>query len=324
MAKENEAENLTIQSIVIKPHHLSDIDHFDSLLDNRDHIDNILSDPEVISVIQHHLMAIADAVPKHDDDDNDTDDLIIEALQSELITPEEQALSSFTHRKLKTLSTWDDPSGWLAAKKKQLDQFHNVKMFGPPVDPPKNATVLRPQWTSRIKTNGTQHSRLYADGSKCTAPHLHPGTDAFASSLEQPVWHVFVALFVALNLLMYGGDITDAYAHVPGPTNPTFMSWDDAKAEWWFAKTGERVPKGEASEILRAIQGHSTAGNAWERFICDILFSLGFGNSAHEKNTQRMNHGTSVVLLARQVDDFALGCVDDSTTRGVMPLIGES
>ena len=65
-------------------------------------------------------------------------------------------------------------------------------------------------------------------------------------------------------------------AHAPGPTKPTFMSWDDAKAEWWFAKTGKRIPKGKASEILRAIQGHPEASNAWERFSCDILHSLDF------------------------------------------------
>jgi hypothetical protein len=124
-------------------------------LDNRDHIDNVLSNPEVISVIQHHLMTIADATPKYYDD---TDNYLIDALQSELITPEEEALSSFTRGKLKTLLTWDGPSVWLAAKKKQLDQFHIVEMFGPPVDPPKNATVLRPQWTSRIKSNSTRHS----------------------------------------------------------------------------------------------------------------------------------------------------------------------
>ena len=94
---------------MIKPHHLSDIDPFDTLLYNHDHIDDILSDPEVVSVIQHHLMVIADATPKCYDD---TDNLLVDTLQSELITPKEQALSSFTCRKLKTLSTWDGPSGW--------------------------------------------------------------------------------------------------------------------------------------------------------------------------------------------------------------------
>jgi hypothetical protein len=82
-----------MQSIVIKPHYLLDIDPFDKLLDNHDHIDDILSNPEVIFVIQHHLMAVADATPKYSDD---TDNLLIDALQSELIAPEEQALTSFT------------------------------------------------------------------------------------------------------------------------------------------------------------------------------------------------------------------------------------
>jgi hypothetical protein len=127
-----EKENATIQSFVIKPHLMSDTDPFDQLLDNDDHIDELLSNPEVISVIQHHLMAIADAVPKYEHDDDTTIELVLEALQSEMITPEEQALTSFTRRKLKTLSTWDGPSGWLAAEKRQLDQFHNIKMFGPP------------------------------------------------------------------------------------------------------------------------------------------------------------------------------------------------
>jgi hypothetical protein len=63
--------------------------------------------------------------------------------------------------------------------------------------------------------------------------------------------------------------------------------------------------------------------NDWERFICDILYFLRFRITTHEKNIHRMNHGTSVVLLARQVDDFALGCIDDNTARGIMTLIGE-
>jgi hypothetical protein len=74
-ANEKEAKNLSIQSIVIKPHYLSDIDPFDKLLDNHDHVDDILSNPEVISVIPHHLMAIADTAPKYSDD---ADDLLVD------------------------------------------------------------------------------------------------------------------------------------------------------------------------------------------------------------------------------------------------------
>ena len=109
----NATEHISLKSIVIKPHSLSDVDPFDKLLDDHDHIDDLLSDPEIVSVIQNHLLAIADDAMKYDHDANITSDLLMKALQSELITPEEQALTSFTRRKLKTLSTWDGPL-WLA------------------------------------------------------------------------------------------------------------------------------------------------------------------------------------------------------------------
>ena len=271
-------EHISLKSIVMKPHSLSDMDPFDKLLDNHDHIDDLLSNPEIVSVIQNHLLAIADDVIKYDHDGNITGDLLMKALQSELITPEEQALTSFTRQKLKTLSTWDGPSGWLAAEKKQLDQFHSIKMFGPPVDPPKHATVLQPQWTSRIKSNMALVVLACVQmDSKRAAPHLYHGTATFASGLEQPMWRLFAALCAGLGLITYGGDVTDACAHAPGPTKPTFMSWDDAKAEWWHAKTGERIPKGKpyprffvlSKDILKL----AMHGNALFAMSCVLLVS---------------------------------------------------
>ena len=103
---------------MMKPHHLSDVDPFNKLLDNHNHIDDLLSNPEIISVIQHHLLAIADAVTKYDHNVDITSDLLIEALQPESITPEEQALTSFTRRKLKTLSNlgW---TNWLVSSREE-------------------------------------------------------------------------------------------------------------------------------------------------------------------------------------------------------------
>jgi hypothetical protein len=70
-----------------------------------------------------------------------------------------------------------------------------------------------------------------------------------------------MGLCAAFGLLVYGGDVTDACAHALGPLKPTFMSWDDAKIEWWFTKTGEGISKDKVLEILHVIQGHPEAGN---------------------------------------------------------------
>jgi hypothetical protein len=163
---------------------LSDNDPFDELLNNEDHVKVILSDPEVAAAVNRlrsQAMSLPSmttpddiATPETEFDefpDGHADryyhpafgtDQCIHALQSESITPEEQALSSFTRSKLKKLPTWDK---WHAGERKQLDQFHDLDMFGSPVVPPKDAIILRPHWQRRVKTNGTRRSRLCCDGS---------------------------------------------------------------------------------------------------------------------------------------------------------------
>jgi hypothetical protein len=135
------------------------------------------------------------------------------------------------------------------------------------------------------------------------------------------MWRMFVALAAAHCLIICAGDVKDAHAHAPGPTKPTHVRWDDARIEWWFAKTGERVSKDEVSEILCATQGHPEAGNAWERFITSVPHLIGFRSTTHKKNVHQMSCKDSIVLLAQQVDDFTLACIDDNTSRGPMALI---
>ena len=76
--------------------------------------------------------------------------VMLQVLQSDSITPAEQALGTFTRRKLKALDTWEQ---WKEGEFKQLDHFHKLKMCGDPVAPP-GAIILRSHWTYRVKTNG--------------------------------------------------------------------------------------------------------------------------------------------------------------------------
>ena len=137
---------------------MGDYDPLDTALNYVDDVDTLLADPQVIALIQAHLDSPA------------MEALTIHALSSEAITPEERALKNFSRRNLQTLPTWTE---WLAAEQTQLDQFNALGMFGEPCIPPANAMVLRPQWTSRVKTNGKRRRRLCGDGSKQAQPQLH-------------------------------------------------------------------------------------------------------------------------------------------------------
>ena len=53
--------------------------------------------------------------------------VIFNSVTSQAITPAEQAFVNFTYRKLKMMNTWSDTE---AGERKQLNQFHDLQMFG--------------------------------------------------------------------------------------------------------------------------------------------------------------------------------------------------
>jgi len=94
-------------------------------------------------------------------------EMVMQAIQSQAVTPAEQAIGRFTGRKLHSLSTWEQ---WRAGEHKQLDHFHDLKMHGEPVRKPPGAVVLRPHWQCSIERDGARRSR-----NCCVAhPALHP------------------------------------------------------------------------------------------------------------------------------------------------------
>ena len=94
---------------------------------------------------------------------------VINSITSKAITPAEQALGNFTRRKLKSMDTWND---WKAGEQKQLNQFHDLQMFGENMARPleENAVILQSHWQYHVKRDGQQRARQCCDGSKRAAP----------------------------------------------------------------------------------------------------------------------------------------------------------
>jgi len=110
--------------------------------------------------------------------------VLVQAIQSPAITPAEEVIGRFTRRKLRSLSTWEQ---WRAGEHKQLDHFHDLKMYGEPVRKPPGAIVLRPHWQYSIKRDGTRCSCNCCDGSPQSAPLLYGIASTYSSCVEQPV-----------------------------------------------------------------------------------------------------------------------------------------
>jgi hypothetical protein len=49
------------------------------------------------------------------------------------------------------------------------------------------------------------------------------------------IQHLFLALLAHLGYPIYSSNATNAYVHSPPPANPTYVTIDDAYAEWYEA-----------------------------------------------------------------------------------------
>jgi len=288
--------------------HLCDDDPHKELLHNVDEVETLLQDPVVLAAMHRPL-----------DPDADLDNLRVSALQSEAISPEERALPRFSRRALKNLPTWDL---WHKNELEQLDQMKALGMFGSPIKLPEGGVLMRIHWQCRIKVNGKQRSRFCCDGSPRAAPEVHSTTNTYASCLEHPVFRLFIALCAADNLTIYGGDAKDAFVHSSGSSMPTFMKLDGAFRDWHKERTGAWLDKDLVLPVLRALQGNPEAARLWEEHISAILKKVGFKNTTHEKNICTGKFCGEKALLVRQVDDFALGCRQESAAKIVCAEIG--
>ena len=132
-----------------------------------------------------------------------------------------------------------------------------------------------------------------------------------------PFWLTWDILFMVVMLL-------NAYAHSPPPATPTYITIDDAYAEWYEDHFNKKVDQSHVLPVLHALQGHPKSGRLWEEHINSILTSpeLGFQHMTHDQTIYSAVIDDVTVLLLCQVDDFALACPNEEIAKRIYGLIG--
>jgi hypothetical protein len=95
---------------------------------------------------------------------------------------------------------------------------------------------------------------------------------------------ILYAVLAVENLLIYGADVSNAFAKAPSPKQG-FCIWPDkAFLEWWASKKDERkpIPPGYVIPVFLAMQGHPESLRQWECLIDKILCNMGFIPTVHE------------------------------------------
>ena len=81
---------------------------------------------------------------------------------------------------------------------------------------------------------------MCANGSKKATFTLHVIASTWSSCVELPIQRLLLGISPTLNLIVYGADAIDVYAHNPAPDAKTYLSVDNAYEEWWNWTAKER------------------------------------------------------------------------------------
>jgi hypothetical protein len=148
--------------------------------------------------------------------------------------------------------------------------------------------------------------------------------ETYANCVDQTSARLFYAVAAAENLLVFGADVSNAFAEAPPPKQGFYIRPDRAFNDWWVHhKRQPPIPPGHIIPILSAMQGHPESPRLWEKHADEILREIGLTPTVHEPCLYSGYINGNRVLFMRQVDDFAIAAPDAHTSDILMDLIDD-
>jgi len=148
--------------------------------------------------------------------------------------------------------------------------------------------------------------------------------ETYANCVDQTSSRLFYAVSAAENLLIYGADVSNAFAEAPPPKQGFYIHPDRAFHEWWIQhKKRPPIPSGHVIPILSAMQGHPESPRLWEKHADAILRECGLTPTVHEPCLCSGIVNGRRVIFKRQVDDFAVAAPDDHTANILFDMIDD-
>jgi hypothetical protein len=134
---------------------------------------------------------------------------------------------------------------------------------------------------------------------------------------------IFYAVLAVENFLIYGADVSNAFADPPPPKQGFYIRPDKVFLEWWASKKDgcKPIPPGYVILVLLAMQGHPESLCLWESLIDKILCNMGFTPTVHEPCFYSGLINDQRVLFMHQVNDFTIAASAEQITNQVFNML---
>jgi hypothetical protein len=130
--------------------------------------------------------------------------------------------------------------------------------------------------------------------------------NTYAACMEQHCLRLFIALSAYLGNLIQDGDVVNAYAHALAQGTRIYISVDDVFQAWYLQRFTTMLPLGTCIPIMKAMQGHPSAGKWWsEHFDRSCATPLHIVPAFTEPTIYRQDNANTKgpTFMLRPVDD---------------------
>ena len=178
-------------------------------------------------------------------------------------------------------------------------------------------------WISQAAVDGRKKARCTCDGSPRSG-QVRILNETYTNCVDQTSARLFYGIAAAENLIVYGADVSNAFAEAPPPKQGFYIRPDRAFNEWWtIHKKRPPIPPGHMIPILSAMQGHPESPRLWEKHADAILRELGLTPTIHEPCLYSGVINGKRIIFMRQVDDFAIAAPDAHTADLLLDMLDD-
>jgi hypothetical protein len=139
-------------------------------------------------------------------------------------------------------------------------------MVGLPTIVSSDNAMFNLVWTYAIKeVNNRKKAWCTCDGSPRSG-QVRVLDFTYVNCVDQTSARIFYVVSVAENLLIFGADVSNAFAEAPPPKQGVYIRPDKAFHDWWVNhKKRPPIPPGAVIPILLAMPGYPESPQLWEK-----------------------------------------------------------
>jgi hypothetical protein len=146
----------------------------------------------------------------------------------------------------------------------------------------------------------------------------------YANCVDQTSAHLFYGIAAAENLIVYGADVSKAFAEAPPPKQDFYIRQDKAFHEWrTIHKQRPHIPPRHMIPILSAMQGHPESPHLWEKHADAILRELRLTPTVHGPCLYSGVINGNCVIFMQQVDKFAISAPNAHTADVLLDMLDD-